>query len=125
MVLTDKVALITGGKRIGASVAEGLARRGVDVSLCYRQSIADAEGAAAGGVTFEIFEKVEVNGDAACALYQHLTGLDANPKGAGQVSWNFEKFLLDRKGEVIGRFEPSAKPDAPEIIAQIHGALGK
>ena len=47
MVLTDKVALITGGKRIGASVAEGLARRGVDVSLCYRQSIADAEGAAA------------------------------------------------------------------------------
>ena len=47
MVLTDKVALITGTKRIGASVAEGLARRGADVSLCYQQSIADAERAAA------------------------------------------------------------------------------
>lgn len=77
------------------------------------------------GVKFKMFEKVKVNGDGACDLYKHLTGLDTKPKGAGKVSWNFEKFLLDRKGEVIGRFEPSAKPDAPEIIAQIHGALGK
>ena len=77
------------------------------------------------GVTFQIFEKVEVNGDAACAFYQHLTGLDTKPKGAGQVSWNFEKFLLDRNGEVIGRFQPRAKPDAPEIISRIEGALGK
>ena len=56
---------------------------------------------------------------------KHLTGLDTKPKGAGKVSWNFEKFLLDRKGEVIGRFEPRAKPDAPEIISRIEGALGK
>ena len=77
------------------------------------------------GVKFKMFGKVKVNGDGACDLYKHLTGLDTKPKGAGKVSWNFEKFLLDRKGEVIGRFEPSAKPDAPEIIAQIHGALGK
>ena len=70
-------------------------------------------------------EIVEVNGDGACDLYKHLTGLDTKPKGKGKVSWNFEKFLLDRKGEVIGRFEPSAKPDTPEIIAQIQGALGK
>ena len=77
------------------------------------------------GVKFKMFEKVEVNGDGACDLYKHLTGLDTKPKGKGKVSWNFEKFLLDRKGEVIGRFEPSAKPDTPEIIAQIQGALGK
>ena len=75
------------------------------------------------GVTFSIFEKVEVNGEGACALYKHLTGLKTKPKGAGKVSWNFEKFLVNRNGDVIARFEPGTKPDAPEVLQQIEAAL--
>lgn len=75
------------------------------------------------GVTFSIFEKVEVNGEGACALYKHLTALKTKPKGAGKVSWNFEKFLVNRKGDVVARFEPGTKPDAPEVLQQIEAAL--
>lgn len=75
------------------------------------------------GVTFSIFEKVEVNGEGACALYKHLTALKTKPKGAGKVSWNFEKFLVNRNGDVVARFEPGTKPDAPEVLQQIEAAL--
>lgn len=75
------------------------------------------------GVEFDMFAKVDVNGDGACPLYKHLTGLDAKPKGAGKVSWNFEKFLIDRKGNVIGRFEPKTSPDDPALLKAIEAAL--
>ena len=52
-------------------------------------------------VTFPLMAKVEVNGDGACDLYKYLTGLDAKPKGAGKVKWNFEKFLVGRDGQVV------------------------
>lgn len=77
------------------------------------------------GVKFDLFEKVEVNGDGACPLYQHLTKLKTEPKGPGAVSWNFEKFLVNRKGEVIGRYEPRTAPDAPELIKAIEDALAQ
>lgn len=76
-------------------------------------------------VTFDMFSKVDVNGDGACPLYKHLTGLDAKPKGKGPVSWNFEKFLIGRNGEVVARFEPRTKPDAPEVIKVIEAELAK
>ena len=77
------------------------------------------------GVTFDMFAKVEVNGENACELYQVLTSLDTQPKGAGRISWNFEKFLIDRDGMVVGRFGSSTQPDAPEIVAIIERELAK
>ena len=66
--------------------------------------------------------KVEVNGAGRHALYEWLAG----PTSAhtGNISWNFEKFLIGRDGQVIARFAPTAKPDAPEVIAAIEKALG-
>ena len=75
------------------------------------------------GVTFDMFAKVEVNGDNACEFYRFLTSLDAKPKGAGKISWNFEKFIIDRNGFVVARFGASKKPDAPKIIEVIEREL--
>lgn len=77
------------------------------------------------GVTFQLLEKVDVNGDKACALYKHLTSLDTKPKGAGKVSWNFEKFLIGRDGHVAARFEPATKPDSDVIKKAITAELAK
>lgn len=74
-------------------------------------------------VTFDMFAKVDVNGENACPLYKLLTGQDVKPKGAGKVSWNFEKFVIDRKGNVIGRFGPRTAPDDPAIIKLIEDSL--
>ena len=75
------------------------------------------------GVSFDLFAKIEVNGDDATGLYKYLKQLDTNPKGSGDISWNFEKFLLDRHGNVIARFEPRTRPDDPEVLAVVAKAL--
>ncbi len=75
------------------------------------------------GVTFDMFEKIDVNGGNANPLYKHLTKASTKPKGAGKVSWNFEKFLIDRDGQVIARFQPGTKPDDPKVIAEIEKTL--
>lgn len=75
------------------------------------------------GVTFDMFSKVDVNGDKACDLYKYLTSQETKPKGAGKVSWNFEKFLIGRDGKVLARFDPRTKPDAAEVIEAIDKAL--
>ena len=77
------------------------------------------------GVTFPLFAKTEVNGDGACPLYKHLTSLDTKPKGPGKIDWNFEKFLIGRNGQVVARFAPKTKPDAPEVIKVIEAELAK
>lgn len=67
------------------------------------------------GVSFPMMEKIKVKGRSAHPLYQHLTKtVDANGK-AGNVAWNFEKFLVHPDGRVM-RFRPRTVPDAPEII---------
>jgi glutathione peroxidase len=76
-------------------------------------------------VNFPLFAKIEVNGDGACPLYKYLTALDAQPKGKGAVSWNFEKFVIGRNGEVVARFKPGTKPDAPEVLKVIEAELAK
>ncbi len=76
-------------------------------------------------VTFDLFDKVEVNGSGAAPLYKQLTALDTKPKGAGVVKWNFEKFVLNRKGEVIGRFDPKVTPDNADLIALIEKSLAE
>jgi glutathione peroxidase len=77
------------------------------------------------GVTFDLFDKVEVNGENACDLYKLLTSLDTQPKGAGKIGWNFEKFLIDRNGMVVARFGSSTKPDDPAVVAIIERELAK
>jgi glutathione peroxidase len=75
------------------------------------------------GVTFPMTEKVEVNGPGAHPLYQRLTGVPDATGEAGDVQWNFEKFLLSPDGEVVGRFRPRTLPDAPEVRAAIEALL--
>ncbi len=77
------------------------------------------------GVSFPLFTKIEVNGDGACDLYKYLTALDAKPKGPGKVTWNFEKFIVGRDGQVVARFAPTVKPDDPAIVKIIEAELAK
>jgi len=74
-------------------------------------------------VTFDMFSKVEVNGDGQCDLYKELTDVDAKPAGKGPVKWNFEKFLIGRNGEVIARFPSKVEPDSDELKKAIDAAL--
>ena len=75
------------------------------------------------GVTFDMFAKINVNGEEACDLYKYLTALDMKPKGKGKISWNFEKFIIGRNGQVVARFQPSTKPDDPEVLKLIEEQL--
>ena len=75
------------------------------------------------GVKFPMFAKVDVKGDGACDLYKHLTNLELTPVGKGEISWNFEKFLLNREGQPIARFSPRTKPDDAQVIEAIEAAL--
>jgi len=72
-------------------------------------------------VTFPIFQKVEVNGAGRTPLYAKLTSVPPT----GDIGWNFEKFLIDRNGNVVARFSPKTKPDDPALVQQIEGELAK
>ena len=76
------------------------------------------------GVEFEMFSKVDVNGDKQAGLYKYLNNLDLKPAGKGKIKWNFEKFILDRNGNPIARFGPRVKPDSEEVLKVINDALG-
>ncbi|WP_322058170.1 glutathione peroxidase [Paraburkholderia sp. J63] len=73
------------------------------------------------GVTFPVFEKIEVNGENAHPLYQWLKGEAPGLLGIGRIKWNFTKFLVDRNGKVVKRYAPATKPDA--IAADIESLL--
>jgi glutathione peroxidase len=75
------------------------------------------------GVTFPLFEKIEVNGPGRHPLYEELTAKSDAEGAAGDVQWNFEKFLMGPDGEVVGRFRPKTLPDAPEVRAAIEALL--
>lgn len=75
-------------------------------------------------VTFDMFEKVEVNGDKACDLYKYLTNVDTKPAEKGKISWNFEKFLIGKDGKVIARFSPRTTPNDASVVTAIEQALG-
>jgi len=75
------------------------------------------------GVKFDMFEKVVVKGEGICPLYKFLTDKSTNPKFPGEISWNFEKFVLNRKGEIVARFAPRTKPDDPEVLKVIEAEL--
>ena len=75
------------------------------------------------GVTFPLTGKLEVNGAGADPLFWQLTAVPDATGEAGDVQWNFEKFLLSADGEVVARFRPRTAPDAPEVRAAIEGVL--
>lgn len=77
------------------------------------------------GVTFPMFSKVDVKGDNICPLYAYLTGKDTDAPFAGTITWNFEKFLIGRDGNVVARFKPKTQPDSPQVIAAIEAELAK
>ncbi len=68
-------------------------------------------------VKFPMYSKISVKGGDEAPLYQFLTAT------GGEIKWNFTKFLVDRDGKVIARFEPAVKPDSPEVAAAIEKAL--
>jgi glutathione peroxidase len=75
------------------------------------------------GVTFPMFEKVEVNGKKRHPIYKVLTRVEDAAGKAGDVQWNFEKFVISADGKSITRFRPRTVPDAPEVIAAIEAGL--
>lgn len=76
-------------------------------------------------VSFDMFAKVDVNGPDASPVYKTLTSKESDPKFAGDIKWNFEKFLIGRNGEIVARFPTRTSPDAPEVIKAIEGELAK
>lgn len=77
-------------------------------------------------VNFPLFAKVSVKGKDICELYKYLTGKDTNPKFAGDITWNFNKFLVDRQGHVIGRYKSSDDPvKCKQLIADLEKALAE
>ena len=75
------------------------------------------------GVTFPLLEKVEVNGENRHPLYAELTRHPDAGGEAGDIQWNFEKFLIAPDGTVVNRFRPRTEPDAPEVIEAIEAVL--
>ncbi len=76
-------------------------------------------------VSFPLFSKIVVKGKEIHPLYAFLTSEATDPKHAGPITWNFAKFLVNRKGEVIARFQPGAKPESGELISAIEKALAE
>ena len=75
------------------------------------------------GVTFPMFEKIDVNGDQRHPIYEELTAFPDADGEAGDVQWNFEKFLISPEGEIVHRFRPTVDPEAPEVIDAIEATL--
>lgn len=77
------------------------------------------------GVTFDMFSKVDVNGENAAPLFKYLTSEETNPGFSGKIGWNFEKFLIGRDGKVVARFKTPVEPDAEEVVKAIEAELAK
>jgi glutathione peroxidase len=76
-------------------------------------------------VTFPMMSKVSVKGSDTAPLYQYLTDKNANPKTGGDIKWNFTKFLVDKKGNVINRFESAVTPESTDLVKAVEAALAQ
>jgi glutathione peroxidase len=76
-------------------------------------------------VSFPLFSKIVVKGKRIHPLYGFLTSEATNPKYAGDITWNFAKFLVNRKGEVVARYQPDIKPESSELYSAIEKALAE
>jgi glutathione peroxidase len=74
-------------------------------------------------VSFPMFSKISVKGADQHPFYTFLTNKESNPDFDGDISWNFEKFLIDKNGKVVARFSPKTLPDSPEVVTAIEKAL--
>jgi glutathione peroxidase len=75
------------------------------------------------GVSFPLFEKIDVNGDDRHPLYGELTAAPDAEGQAGDITWNFEKFLVASDGQIVGRFRPQVEPEDPELVSAIEAQL--
>ncbi len=75
------------------------------------------------GVTFPLTEKIEVNGPDRHALYEQLVQAPNEKGEAGDITWNFEKFVIDGTGRVVARFSPGTTPDDPALVAAVESLL--
>jgi glutathione peroxidase len=75
------------------------------------------------GASFPLTEKLNVNGQAQAPLYQELTAVPDTDGNAGEVQWNFEKFLVSPEGQVVARFRPQTDPEDDQVIAAIEQVL--
>ena len=76
-------------------------------------------------VKFPMFSKISVKGADIAPLYTYLTSLDTQPATKGDITWNFEKFLVGRDGTVVARFNPKTKPEDPKVVTAVEAALAK
>jgi glutathione peroxidase len=76
------------------------------------------------GVTFPMTEKVDVNGEDRHEIYRALVEVPNESGEAGDITWNFEKFLVDADGSVRARFSPGVVPDDPRVVAAVESLLG-
>jgi glutathione peroxidase len=74
-------------------------------------------------VTFPMYAKISVKGEDQAPLYQFLTGKQTNPASGGEIKWNFTKFLVDRDGQVVARFESAVTPQSADVTSAIEKAL--
>jgi glutathione peroxidase len=77
------------------------------------------------GVSFPMFEKIEVNGEGRHPIYTQLTAVADADGAAGDVQWNFEKFLVGPDGSVLARFRPRTAPDDPELVSAVEASLAR
>jgi glutathione peroxidase len=75
------------------------------------------------GVTFPLYEKIDVNGDARHPIYEELTAAPDGEGKAGDITWNFEKFLVSPSGEIVARFRPQVEPESAEVVSAIEANL--
>ena len=75
------------------------------------------------GVTFPLFEKIEVNGPGRHPLYDRLTAKEDAEGAAGDIQWNFEKFLVSPEGAIVARFRPGVEPEDPGLVGAVEGVL--
>jgi len=76
-------------------------------------------------VTFPMFAKISVKGKDKHPLYKYLTSEESNPKFAGEITWNFNKFLANDKGKIIARFSSKETPESKEVTDAIEKAIGE
>jgi glutathione peroxidase len=77
------------------------------------------------GVTFPMFSKIEVLGANKAPLYKYLTESATDPKFPGEITWNFEKFLIGKDGQIAARFAPKIKPSTDQVVSAIEAELSK
>jgi glutathione peroxidase len=77
------------------------------------------------GVTFPMFSKISVDGKDQHPLYAWLTSKKSNPEFAGDISWNFNKFLIGRDGKILARFGSQVKPNNEELVKAVKNALAR